>query len=217
MIVALTGGIASGKTEVAKRFKELGVPVIDADVVTRRLVEPGRPALDEIVAAFGTDVLDRHGHLDRAEMRRRIFDSDEDRRTLESILHPRVRSEMQSFAGSSDAPYVLFVIPLLVETNRAQEMDRVVVVDAPRELQAARATARDGSPPETIAAIIDTQATRTERIAAADVVIENTGDLARLRMQVDDVHQEIMTLADAAMTVKESRNGRVRTGPTENA
>ena len=217
MIVALTGGIASGKSEAATRFVELGVPVLDADDVTRRLVEPGTRASGEIVEAFGPGVLDRHGRLDRAKMRKRIFENVDDRRTLERILHPRVRRAMQEFAESCDAPYVLFVIPLLVETNRAHEMDRVVVVDAPRALRSARAAARDGSPPETIAAMIDSQANRTERLAVADVVIENSGDLAQLRMRVDQVHRECLALAEAATTVKESCNGRAPSGPTESA
>ena len=216
MVVALTGGLASGKSSVARRFAELGVPVIDADVVTRRLVEPGAPALAEIVEAFGAGVLDAHGRLDRRRMRERAFGNDTERGRLESILHPRVREAMQAFASSSDAPYVLLVIPLLVETGQAQKMDRVIVVDAPRALRAARASARDGSRPETIAAIIDSQATRADRLAAADVVIENTGDFATLHHRVDAVHAECLALADASNSVKESRNGRARTGPTEN-
>ena len=216
MIVALTGGLAAGKSAVAERFVELGVPVIDADVVTRRLVEPGSSALAEIVDAFGDGVLDERGHLDRARMRERIFGHEGDRRELEAILHPRVRDEMQAFAASSDAPYVVFVIPLLVETNQAAKMDRVIVVDAPRTLQAARAESRDGSRREMIAAILDTQATRVERLAVADTVIENTGDPATLRERVDAVHEEYLALADTWNSVKESRNGRARTGPTEN-
>ena len=216
MIVALTGGLAAGKSAVAERFEELGVPVIDADVVTRQLVEPGTPALVEIVEAFGGDVLDRRGRLDRTRMRERIFRHDADRRKLEAILHPRVRDEMQAFAASSDAPYVVFVIPLLVETSQAAQMDRVIVVDAPRALQTARAQIRDGSRRETIAAILDSQATRVERLAVADAVIENTEDLATLRERVDAVHQEGLVLADTWNSVKESRNGRARTGPTEN-
>ena len=208
MIVALTGGLASGKSSAARRFEELGIPVIDADVVTRRLVEPGEPALAEIVEAFGAGVLDEQGRLDRAKMRERIFDSGDDRRKLESILHPRVRDAMQAFAASSDAPYVLFVIPLLVETNQADTMDRVIVVDAPRALRTARAAARDGSRPETIAAIIESQATRADRLAVADTVIDNTGDLALLRARVDTVHKEYLALADTWSSVKESRNGR---------
>ena len=216
MIVALTGGLASGKSTVARRFEALGVPVIDADVVTRRLVEPGAPALAEIVEAFGAGVLDARGGLDRARMRQRVFRHDGDRRKLESILHPKVREAMRAFAASSDAPYVLFVIPLLVETNRAHEMDRVIVVDAPRALRAERAAARDGSPPETIAAMLDRQATRADRLAVADTVIENAGDPAALRKRVDAVHRECLALADASGSVKESCNGRVRTGPTWN-
>lgn len=216
MIVALTGGLAAGKSAVAERFEELGVPVIDADVVTRQLVEPGTPALVEIVEAFGDDVLDGRGRLDRARMRERIFRHDAERRKLEAILHPRVRDEMQAFAASSEAPYVVFVIPLLVETSQVARMDRVIVVDAPRALQTARAQIRDGSRRETIAAILDSQATRVERLAVADAVIENTEDLATLRERVDAVHQECLVLADTWNSVKESRNGRARTGPTEN-
>ena len=217
MIVALTGGLASGKSSVARRFEELGVPVIDADVVTLRLVEPGTPALAEIVAAFGDGVLDGHGRLDRARMRERVFGNDAERGKLESILHPRVHEAMQAFASATDAPYVLFVIPLLVETGQAGKMDRVIVVDAPRALRSARAAARDGGRPETIAAIIDSQATREDRLSDADAVIENTGDLATLRERVDAVHRQCLALADAWNSMEESRNGRERNGPTENS
>ena len=217
MIVALTGGLASGKSSVARRFEELGVPVIDADVVTRRLVEPGTPALAEIVDAFGDGVLDGHGRLDRARMRERVFRNDAERSRLESILHPRVREAMLAFAAASDAPYVLFVIPLLVETGQAGKMDRVIVVDAPRSLRSSRAATRDGTRPETIAAIIDSQATRANRLSVADTVIENTGDLAALRERVDTEHRQCLALADAWNSMEESRNGRARTGPTENS
>ena len=217
MIVALTGGLASGKSSVAQRLEELGVPVIDADVVARRLVEPGMPALAEIVEAFGAEVLDGQGRLDRARMRERIFGCEADRRMLESILHPKVRGKMREFAASADAPYVLFVIPLLVETGQASDMDRVIVVDAPRALRTARAAARDGSSPATIAAMLASQATREDRLAVADVVIENTGGIADLRERVDAVHRKVCMLADTTSSVKESCNGRARTGPTENS
>ena len=217
LIVALTGGLASGKSSVAQRFEELGVPVIDADVVARQLVEPGAPALAEIVEAFGAGVLDGRRRLDRARMRERIFGCEADRGTLESILHPKVRREMRDFAASADAPWVLFVIPLLVETGQAPDMDRIIVVDAPRPLQTARAAARDGSSPATIAAMLDSQATREDRLAVADMVIENTRGLASLRERVDSVHREICKLANTTNSVKESCNGRARTGPTENS
>jgi len=217
MIVALTGGLASGKSSVAQMFEALGVPVIDADVVTRRLVEPGTPALAEIVDTFGDGVLGEHGHLDRARMRERVFRNDAERSQLESILHPKVSEVMQAFASACDAPYVLFVIPLLVETGQAEKMDRVIVVDAPRALRSARAAARDGTRPETIAAIIDSQATRADRLLAADTVIENTGDLVTLRERVDTEHRQCLALADTWNSMEDSRNGRVRTGPTGNA
>ena len=217
MIVALTGGLASGKSSVAQMFEALGVPVIDADVVTRRLVEPGTPALVEIVDTFGDGVLDEHGRLDRARMRERVFRNDAERSQLESILHPKVSEVMQAFASACDAPYVLFVIPLLVETGQAGKMDRVIVVDAPPALRSARAAARDGTRPETIAAIIDSQAVRTDRLLVADTVIENTGDLATLRERVDTEHRQCLALADTWISMEDSRNGRERTGPTENA
>ena len=217
MIVALTGGLASGKSTVARRFEELGVPVIDADDVARRLVEPGARALEEIADTFGDGVLDPHGHLDRAVMRTLVFDNAAQRRKLESILHPKVRDAMRAFAASSDAPYVVFVIPLLAETNQAREMDRVVVVDATRSLQTVRAIARDGSPPATIAAIIDSQATRAERLAVADTVIENVGDIDTLRQRVDAVHRECQALAASWNSVKESSGERAPAGPSANS
>ncbi len=217
MIVALTGGLASGKSSVARMFEALGVPVIDADVVTRQLVEPGAPALAEIVDAFGDGVLDGHGRLDRARMRERVFHNDAERIKLESILHPKVSEVMQAFASACDAPYVLFVIPLLVETDQAGKMDRVIVVDAPRALRSTRAVARDGTRPETIAAIIDSQATRADRLLVADAVIENSEDLATLRERVNTEHRQCLALADALNSMEDSRNGRERTGPTENA
>ena len=205
MIVALTGGLASGKSEAASRFEALGVPVIDADTVARDLVEPGAPALDEIVEAFGAGVLDEQGRLDRARMRERVFGDEDARRRLESILHPGVRDAMRVFAAASDASYVLFVIPLLVETRQTDTVDRVIVVDAPRDLRVARASARDGSPPETITAMMDSQATRTERLAAADVVIENAGDLAALHERVDAVHRECLAQAASCARLRAHR------------
>ena len=205
MIVALTGGLASGKSEAARRFGALGVPVIDADAVARDLVEPGAPALEEIVTAFGSGVLDEQGRLDRARMRERVFDDDGGRRKLESILHPRVRDAMRIFADASDAPYVLFVIPLLVETGQERTMDRVIVVDAPRELRASRARARDGSAPETITAMMDRQASRADRLAAADIVIENAGDLAALHERVDAAHRECLARAVGSTRLRANR------------
>ena len=154
-------------------------------IVARRLVEPGAPALAEIVEAFGAGVLDGRGRLDRARMRERIFGCEADRRALESILHPKVRREMRDFAASADAPYVLFVIPLLVETGQAPDMDRVIVVDAPRTLRTARAAARDGSSPATIEAILASQATREDRLAVAGVLYADGAQAVHAAAEAD--------------------------------
>ena len=193
--VALTGGIASGKSEVARRFGALGASVIDADIVARELVQPGAPALDEIVAAFGPHMLDAAGSLERAEMRALVFGDIEARRRLEAILHPRVRTEL--FARSADVPgpYAILVIPLLVESGHYDWVDRVLVVDLPRAQQLARAIARDRMTPSLAEAMIDAQATREKRLAIADDVIDNSGAPEALDGQIAALHQRYLELA----------------------
>ena len=193
--VALTGGIASGKSECARRFAELGASVIDADVVARELVQPGMPALNEIVTAFGPHMLDASGSLERAEMRTLVFGDAEARRKLEAILHPRVREEMRARADAAQAPYVLLVIPLYVESGGYDWVDRVLVVDLPRELQLARAIARDRIAPSLAEAMIDAQASRAQRLAAADDVIDNSGAPEALAAQVTVLHERYLALA----------------------
>jgi len=193
--VALTGGIASGKSEAARRFAALGATVIDADVVARELVQPGMPALAEIAAAFGPQMLDESGSLERAEMRTLIFGDAEARRRLEAILHPRVRAEMLVRTDAAKGPYVLLVIPLFVETAGYNWVDRVVVVDLPRELQLARAIARDRMAPSLAEAMIDAQASREQRLAAADDVIDNSGTTNALDAQIAALHARYVELA----------------------
>ncbi|HEY6893103.1 MAG TPA: dephospho-CoA kinase [Rhodanobacteraceae bacterium] len=195
--VALTGGIASGKSEAARRFAALGATVIDADVVARELVQPGMPALAEIAAAFGPEILDESGSLERAEMRTLIFGDAEARRRLEAILHPRVRAEMLVRTDAAKGPYVLLVIPLFVETAGYNWVDRVVVVDLPRELQLARAIARDRMAPSLAEAMIDAQASREQRLAAADDVIDNSGTPDALAAQVAALHAKYVECAAA--------------------
>jgi len=194
--VALTGGIASGKSEVARRFAALGAHVIDADLVARELVQPGAPALDEIVAAFGPHVLDEAGSLDRAEMRTLVFSDADARKRLEAILHPRVREEL--FARSADVrgAYAMLVIPLLVESGHYTWVDRVLVVDIPRAQQLARAIARDRIAPSLAEAMIVAQATRAERLLAADDVIDNSGPPEALDAQVAELHRLYVDLAN---------------------
>jgi dephospho-CoA kinase len=193
--VALTGGIASGKSEAARRFAALGASVVDADLVARELVQPGMPALAEIASAFGGQMLDETGSLERAEMRALIFGDTAARRRLEAILHPRVRAEILVRTDAAKGPYVLLVIPLFVETAVYDWVDRVVVVDLPRELQLARAIARDHMAPSLAEAMIDAQASREQRLAAADDVIDNSGTPGALDAQVAALHERYATLA----------------------
>jgi dephospho-CoA kinase len=195
--VALTGGIASGKSETARRFAALGASVIDADIVAREIVQPGMPALEEIAAAFGKQMLDATGSLERAEMRTLIFGDTEARRKLETILHPRVRAEILLRTDNAQGPYVLLVIPLLVETAGYEWVDRVLVIDLPREQQLARAIARDRMPPALAEAMIDAQASREQRLAAADDVIDNSGTPDALDVQVAVLHRKYIEFAAA--------------------
>ncbi|GAA0714062.1 dephospho-CoA kinase [Dokdonella soli] len=193
--VALTGGIASGKSAVAARFAALGADVIDADVVARELVAPGSPALAEIVTAFGAGVLDAQGALDRRAMRERVFANPGARLRLEAILHPRVRAALRGRAAATRGPYALLVIPLLVESGHYDWVDRVLVVDAPREVQRARLLARDGVTPQLADAMLDAQVSRGQRLALADDVIGNDGTLADLDAQVHALHARYIELA----------------------
>jgi len=182
--VVLTGGIASGKSECARRFAALGASVIDADVVARELVAPGMPALGEIATAFGAHMLDATGSLERAEMRALVFGDAAARKKLEAILHPRVRAEMRARAEAATGPYALLVVPLYVESGGYDFVDRVCIVDLPRDVQLARAIARDRMTPSLAEAMLDAQATREERLAIADDVIDNSGSKASLDMQL---------------------------------
>jgi dephospho-CoA kinase len=191
--VGLTGGIASGKSTVASRFAELGVPVIDADVVSRQVVEPGRPGLAQIVARFGAEVLTQRGELDRAKLRAHIFQDSAERRALEQILHPLIRREMSAQATAAQAPYLIMAIPLLIESGAAHErVDRVLVVDVPEETQIERLRLRDGTDPDQARAILESQARRQDRLAVADDILPNTGDIEQLRNAVDQLHAQYL-------------------------
>lgn len=197
--VGLTGGIGSGKSTVADLFSALGVPVIDTDVIARQLTAPGGEALDDIRMAFGAALLLADGGLDRAAMRRLVFSDVAARSRLEAILHPRIRNAVQQARAALEAPYVLVVIPLLVETGAYRDtLDRVLVVDCPETLQIARVMARSGLAREEVEAILAAQATRAQRLAAADDVIDNTRSPDDLRAAVAALHTRCLTLAAAA-------------------
>ena len=198
--VALTGGIASGKSTVANLFAELGVPLIDTDVIAREVVEPGRPALAAIVAAFGPGVLDAQGCLDRRHMRERIFADPAAKQRLEAILHPAIRAEMERQSQVAGGPYQLLVIPLLAESGRRDHVDRVLLVDVPEALQVERLALRDGVSREQAEAALNAQATRAERLAIADDVIQNSGRVDELKQQVRALHGKYLQFATAGQS-----------------
>ncbi|HEY4292543.1 dephospho-CoA kinase [Luteibacter sp.] len=180
-VVALTGGVASGKSAVERRFEALGIRAYDADVAARAVVEPGSEALAEVARTFGANALDDEGRLDRAAMRQRVFEDPSARIALESILHPRIRAWLHDAVTADQGPYCILSIPLLVE-NRAHYawVDRVLVVDAPEAVRIERLTRRDGIDAALAAKMIAAQASREARLAIADDVIVNDGDEAAL-------------------------------------
>ena len=183
--IGLTGGIASGKTTVARQFAALGATVIDTDQIARDVVEPGRPALAALVTALGKEILDVAGRLDRRRLRERIFTDAATRQVVEGIVHPAIRAELRHRVETTGGPYQLLVIPLLVEGGRRPELvDRVLVVDCPEEQQVERLIRRDGETRESALRALAAQASRSARLAAADDVIDNTGGETGLAAQV---------------------------------
>jgi dephospho-CoA kinase len=196
LVIGLTGGIAAGKTAVARRFEALGVHVHDADVAARDVIEPGTAGLIAVVDAFGVDVLDDTGRLDRPAMRRRVFADPAARTTLEAIIHPRVRQWLRERAAAESGPYCLVAIPLLAENiEHYRWIDRVLLVDAPEAAQIARLITRDGIDETLAKRMLAHQASRAERLALADDVIENDRDESALGNAVAELHQRYLTLA----------------------
>jgi len=195
--VGVTGGVASGKTSVTRRFEALGVFVADADHAARAGVEPGSPGLAAIVTAFGGGVLAADGGLDRAAMRQRVFADPEARRRLEAIIHPLVRTQLQADCAAAAGAYAIASIPLLTEGGRAAYpwLDRILLVDVPVELQRSRLIERDGIDATLADRMIAAQATRAERLAIADDVIVNDGTLEALDSHVAALHRRYLALA----------------------
>lgn len=192
--IGLTGGIASGKSTVAQRFAELGIPVVDADVAAREVVAPGTPGLARVIERFGS-LLAENGELDRHALRQLIFDDPSSRRDLEAILHPLIREAMEHSAETAVGPYVVMAIPLLVESGARGRVDRILVVDLDEALQLHRVQARDGSSLDQARAILASQVSRAARLAAADDVILNSGTVTDLRQAVDRLHEKYLRLA----------------------
>ncbi|WP_445146204.1 dephospho-CoA kinase [Dyella sp. Tek66A03] len=197
-VVALTGGVAAGKSAVSRRFEALGIHVYDADVASREVIAPGTGGLQAVIDHFGGEVLDSRGQLDRAAMRKRVFGDDEARRALEAIIHPRVRAWLHEHAHADRGAYCLLAIPLLAENlDHYRWVDRVLVVDAPKAMQLERLVRRDGIDEALARRMIERQAHRTERLMLAHDVIENHGDEAALDQAVSQLHTRYLALAEA--------------------
>lgn len=197
-IVALTGGIGSGKSTVANAFARHGVAVVDADVIARQVVEPGTPALAKIAERFGNEILLASGALNRAVLRQRIFSQPDGKIWLNQLLHPRIRQETQRQLAQATSPYALWVVPLLVENGLQDRADRVLVIDVNTETQRARTVARDGISRQQVQDILSAQATREQRLAIADDIIDNSGIALEIELSVDALHRRYLELAASA-------------------
>lgn len=198
-IIGLTGGVASGKSEVTRRFEALGVEVVDADVAARAVVEPGQPALARIAERFGAGILRDDGTLDRRQLRERVFADAQARRDLEAITHPAIRALLKAQCLAATGPYAVVAVPLLAEAGRAAYpwLARVLVVDAPEQLQHARLMRRDGVDAALASQMIAAQAPRQARLAMADEVVVNDGDPAHLDAAVAALHARYLAEASS--------------------
>ncbi|MGL6566757.1 dephospho-CoA kinase [Aeromonas dhakensis] len=195
-VVAITGGIGSGKTTVANQFAELGIEVVDADIIAREVVEPGTPALAAIAAHFGANVIAPDGRLDRRQLRERVFTDPQAKGWLNALLHPLIRSEMQRQCAAARSPYCLLVVPLLVENRLTALTNRVLVIDVDEATQIERTCRRDGVSREQAEAILAAQASRTERLAAADDVLDNqNGTPEAIKSRIFALHETYLAFA----------------------
>jgi dephospho-CoA kinase len=187
--IGLTGGIGSGKSTACEIFSELGIPVIDADIIAHDLVRPGKPAFEEITKIFGKEIISNDGTLDRKKIRDQIFANETERKKLEDILHPAIYREITHQTENLNSGYCIISIPLLLETGASGIVDRVLIIDVSREFQLSRASVRDSSSKSDIEAIIDSQISREDRLAAAADIIDNEGDFDRLRKKITELHE----------------------------
>lgn len=195
-VVAITGGIGSGKTTVANQFAELGIEVVDADVIAREVVEPATPALAAIAAHFGSEVITPDGQLDRRRLRERVFTDPQAKGWLNALLHPLIRTEMQRQCAAARSPYCLLVVPLLVENRLTALANRVLVIDVDEATQIERTCRRDGVSREQAQAILAAQASRAERLAAADDVLDNqNGTPEAIKSRILALHETYLAFA----------------------
>ena len=192
VVVGLTGGIGSGKSAAAEIFRACGIEVIDADTLAREVVEPGQPALSDIAAHFGSDILTAEGHLDRAAMRKIVFSNPEHKSWLEKLLHPLIAELLQRRLNATKSPYAILESPLLLETEQHKLVDRVLVIDVNPEIQVDRSVRRDGSDEQLIRSIIASQIDRAERIQHADDLVSNEESLEQLRENIEALHSKYL-------------------------
>jgi len=197
LVIGLTGGIGSGKSTIANRFRALGTPIIDADILAHELVLPGQPALQEIINTFGFEVITPTGQLNRTALRQRIFTNPTERTQLEAILHPRIRTEIQLQLNKLQTTYVMLVVPLLFESKFNNLCHRILVVDIPEAIQITRIHKRNGLSTSEITAIINSQWQRTQRIAAANDVIDNSDNLDQLNAKIEVLHEYYLSIGTA--------------------
>ena len=200
--IGLTGGIGSGKSTVTALFATRGVPVIDTDEIAHRLSQPGQAAFDEIVRDFGEVILDENRRIDRNRLRERVFDNNDERRRLETILHPHIRAAAQEKLAELSAPYCILVVPLLIESGFQDLTNRILVVDAHENMQIQRTAARSGMTEAEIRKIMSAQASRAQRLQKADDVIDNNSDRKKLEAEVERIHQWYLSLAATTTTRK---------------
>ena len=204
-VVGLTGGIGSGKSTIAELFAELGVPVIDADLVARQVVEKGSPLLAEIAVHFGPEILLEDGALNRAALREKVFNHEREKQWLNQLLHPAIRHEMLRQLAAQQAPYCIFMVPLLIENNLIALCQRVLVVDVSEQIQMTRASQRDNNQLALIKNIMQSQVSRSERLQHADDVINNDVDL---RESLPQLKQKVLDLPHLYLQLAEKFNER---------
>ena len=196
LVVGMTGGIGSGKSEVTRRFESLGITVVDADLAARVIVEPGGSALAAIAEHFGADIIMADGTLDRAALRQKVFADETERHWLERLTHPLIGKEIQRQLESADSPYSILSSPLLLETRQKDLVDCVVVVDVPEATQLERASRRDANSEEQIRRIMTAQMPREKRVELADIIIDNSQPLGELDAIVEELHKEFLQRAE---------------------
>ena len=196
LIIGLTGGIGSGKSVASDKFKSLGITIVDADVASRTVVEPGKPALKEIEDHFGSGIITAEGKLDRNNLREIIATDPEERKWLESVLHPKIGEQITKEISESTSVYTLFVAPLLLETNSQERCARVVVVDVPKEVQIRRTAKRDKVSPNQVEQMVAAQMEREKRLKKADDVLLNSGTIEDLEKQVEELHKKYMQMVE---------------------